>query len=399
MWLRRVAQRRGRPDESDPDTRREVTTRSIDQDDTGSVGEDREIRMDAQPSSIKSSSSTPPSGNATAEGGFSRLNHSLRSVLFHPAGLPLFRLLNDDPSLNRYSDDAGATQQVASVEGGGGSNFDGVLHGGYEAYQTEANDYLERKRKDPKCASTKPSEETLTRILHRLISSQLPAMLKAFHQHGLKYDPTKRSQARTDILIRRDDDQDKRGMVLLLEAAWGGGDGDTELWWKKVDQNAQYLDLFLHPMNRDERGAQFSGPLLFAVLTMDKEKAKLDEPSRESAQLGVFLCAPRRPLNDGPLPGYRAALLWRDTFTTLADTSKGVGKTLRATVALAEMLRDPARRVFKGFEFLGPNCCRLGDKVRCSGGELIDLSLVRQRPGTHPEFIPRPLALPGPSRL
>ena len=147
-----------------------------------------------------------------------------------------------------------------------------------------------------------------------------------------------------------------------------------------MDQNAQYLDLFQHPMNRDGKGAQFSGPLLFAVLTMDKEKAKLDEPSRESAQLGVFLCAPRRPLNDGPLPGYRAALLWRDTFTTLADTSKGMGKTLRATVALAEMLRDPPRRVFKGFEFLGPNCCRLGDKVRCSGGELIDPALCSATP-------------------
>ena len=319
--------------------------------------------MESQPPSIKSSSSTPPSMNATAEQGYIRLNHSLRSVLFHPAGPPLVRFFNADLALNLHSNDYLA--QFPS-DGGGSEDFDGVLREGYGAYQTKVNEYLEEKRRNPNHAIAKPSEETLTRILHGLISSKLTPELTACHQHGLKYNPTSLSQARTDLLIRRNDDQDKRGIVLLLEVAWGGADG--ELWWKKADQNAQYLELFQHPRNRDAE-SQFSGPLLFAVLTMDKEKAKLDDPSRESAQLGVFLFAPRKPLSDadakaGRLPGYRAALLWRDTFTTLEDASKGMGKTLRGTVALANMLTDPCHLVFKGFEFLGPNCCRIGDKVR-----------------------------------
>jgi hypothetical protein len=156
-------------------------------------------------------------------------------------------------------------------------------------------------------------------------------------------------------VIRRDDDQDKRGMGLLLEAAWGGGDGDAdaELWWKKADQNAQFLDLLQDPANEKAEGAQFSGPLLFAVLIVDKERAKLDDPSRESAQLGVFLCAPRRPplpakaaakavvaADNGPLPGYRAALLWRDTFTTLAGASRGMGnQNLFPPARFAQVLR------------------------------------------------------------
>jgi hypothetical protein len=443
-------------DESVPATRGEGGTPSNnEQGNAGGAGEDREslnlwlLQRSSQRSSNKSSSTTPPSGNTTAEGGYSRLNSTLRSILFHPVGFPLVRFFNDDPNRSRYSDDA--TQDASGGAGGGGggdgdggSNFDGVLREGYAEYQKQVTKFLEEKRRgpkgattkpseeeethgeqkrqDPKCATAKPSEETLTRILHKLISNRLPATLKAFHQHGLQYDPTKRSQARTDILIRRDDDQDKRGMVLLLEAAWGGGDGDTELWWKKVDQNAQYLDLFQFPRNKEAEGAQFSGPLLFAVLTMDKERAKLDDPSRESAQLGVFLCVPRPPLPakaakavdaaaravdaaatdaattddgllPGPLPGYRAALLWRDTFTTLADASKGMGKTLRATVALAHMLTDPDRHFFKGFVFLGPNCCRLGDKVR-SRGEFAAPALGSATPGYSPRTLSPPLALP-----
>jgi hypothetical protein len=356
------------------------------------------------------SSTPPPSSRGTAEGGYGRLNSRLRSILFHPVGLQLVRLFNDGgpdtdtdtDGLSRYNsnnwDGGAATQQQQQQQrepasddddergggGGGGSKFDGVLHEGYEAYQAKATEErLERKRKDPDGAIAKPpeeeEEEALAGILHGLISSQLPATLKACrcHQHGRTHNPTDvASKARTDILIRRDDDHhDKGGMVLLLEVAWGTG-GDAELWWKKADQNAQYLDLLQDPANEKAEGAQFSGPLLFAVLIVDKERAKLDDPSRESAQLGVFLCAPRRPplpakaaakavaaADNGPLPGYRAALLWRDTFTTLAGASGGMGKTLRATAALAQMLRDPGRRDFKGFASLGPNCCRLGDKV------------------------------------
>jgi hypothetical protein len=382
----------GNDDERDPGSRGEGFS-SHDEQDAGGAGEDRvsqtlpqlspSRQSSSQRSSNKSSSSssTSPSRNATAEGGYGRLNSSLRSVLFHPTGLPLVRFFNDDPALNRYSDDS-AQYASGGAGGGGGGKLDGVLKDGYAAYQKEVMEYWEKKREDPKLHTSKPSEETtedpklhiskpseetLTKSLQQLISSELPSTLKACHQHRPTYNSASRSKARTDLLIRRNDDGDKRGIALLLEVAWGGADG--EVWWTKADQNAQYLELLQHHMNKDVK-AQFSGPLLFAVLTMDKEKEELDDPSRQSAQLGVFLCAPRQPVQadkddtEEPPAGYRAALLWRDTFTSLEDASKGMGKTLRATVALAQMLTDPGRLVFEGFEFLGPNCCRIGDKVR-----------------------------------
>jgi hypothetical protein len=313
---------------------------------------------------------------ATADGGYARLNSSLRSVLFHPTGGPLVRFFNHDDqddndagaetsARNAYSKDCFARfPSECGVGGGGGSStrFDKVIEEGYAACQTKAHEHLERTTK-----KDRRSEDALADILREGISRELPCTLQARRGHRLRSSPgSALDEARTGLLIRRNDDHDRRGIVLLMEVGWGGA--DTELWWKMADQNAQYLELFQYPVNRSS-DATFSGPLLLAVLTMDQDKAMLDDPSRQSAKLGVFLCAPRPPLpaveaeEDGPLPGYRAALLWRDTFKTSSGASKGMGKALRATVALAQMLTDPHRRAFSGFLSLGPNCCRIGDKV------------------------------------
>jgi hypothetical protein len=352
-------------------------------DDSSSSGDDG-IRLEGVvPCSLTTSSSSNETASggglyATADGGYTRLSSSLRSVLFHPTALPLVRFFNhDENDKNDDADDAETAAHIVyskdcfarfpsecSVGGGGGSStrFDKVLQEGYAAYQSEEHEPGKRtEQKD------RPSDEALADILREGISRELPCTLHARRGHRLRSSPGSASDdARTGLLIRRHDDHDHRGIVLLMEVGWGGA--DTELWWKMADQNAQYLELFQYPVNRSSE-ATFSGPLLLAVLTMDQEKAMLDDPSRESAKLGVFLCAPRPPLpaveadEDGPLPGYRAALLWRDTFTTLSGASMGMGKTLRATVALAQMLTDPGRRAFSGFASLGPNCCRIGNKV------------------------------------
>jgi hypothetical protein len=110
-------------------------------------------------------------------------------------------------------------------------------------------------------------------------------------------------------------------------------------------------------------GAQFSEPALLAVLSI-KTANGLDDVSLQSAHLAVFLCDPATV--SGPCPDFRMALVWREMFSSLDGASKGVGKALRAASALADIMANPGSTGFDMFQYLGPNCCRIKDKVRIS---------------------------------
>jgi hypothetical protein len=129
----------------------------------------------------------------------------------------------------------------------------------------------------------------------------------------------------------------------------------------KADQNVSYLKDFLKDMNK-ESDAKFSGPALFAVLTIRTVSGLVDASFR-SAHLGVFLCVPATG-SSSTCTDFRMALIWRDVFHTLPDASKGMGMTLRAASALAGIVADPESVDYASFRYLGPNCCRMNDKVR-----------------------------------
>jgi hypothetical protein len=330
-------------------------------------------------SSSSSASSDWFKRNASPEGGFGRVNHRLRSVLFHPLGLPLvgFFLRDDeeaDDNNDQDNDDPAALckQRVrkllphvdeAFIRWSRSDAMDEVLRESYEEYRGAVDTC---KRQNPKVAAP-PTQEDLTRICHRRISTRLKhASLVALHRHSVDCSARARSNAVADLLILRDDERgnssssssnSKKAIVLLLDVALDVVDPD---WWSNADQAVQFLQALLDPMN-EASGAQFSGPALLAVLSI-KTANGLDDVSLQSAHLGVFLCVPAT--GSRPCPDFRMALVWREMFSSLDNASKGMGKTLRAASALADVMANPGGMGVDMFQYLGPNCCRINDKVR-----------------------------------
>lgn len=322
-----------------------------------------ERESDANPPPFKNestsagSSSVSPSKNANAEVGYSRVNYRLRSVLFHPFGLPLVSLFDDSPALREYV--RKSFPQVHTRMPYASEEFDGVLLKSYQAFEKLVKNYDEEEQKKKRSGEpkiTKPSEESLTKETHAQIALELDKSLEAKHQHSMYYHVSTKSKARTDILIKRNDDSDSTAIVLLLEVALG----KKPEWWLKADQNVSYLQNFLKDMNK-ESTVKFTGPVMFAVLTV-KTTNGLDDVSFRSAHLGVFLCVPAtasRTCRD-----FRMALIWREMFESLDNASKGMGKTLRAASALAGIVANQGSMGFHDFKYLGPNCCRIKDQVR-----------------------------------
>jgi hypothetical protein len=132
----------------------------------------------------------------------------------------------------------------------------------------------------------------------------------------------------------------------------------NEDWWKKVDQGITYVQALMKVDGDDdekEDKARFTEPMLFTVITIEKKNLEL-----MSARLGVFLCTRRKP--ESPSDDFRVALLWRTETKDLQDLSKAFGRMLRATCILPKW-KDTA---CENYEYLGPNCCRIGDRVRRS---------------------------------
>jgi hypothetical protein len=162
----------------------------------------------------------------------------------------------------------------------------------------------------------------------------------------------------TDLLIRSKagGEDGKQKIVLLMEV------GINTDWWRKVHQNVKYVNHFL-----EEAGAKedtvFRSPFLFAVLTIST-KNKYDDPAFVAAQLGVFLCTrAKRPSVSKGEESFRMSLLWRQESDNLLETSKAIGKTLRAACLLPDLLDEVDRQGYE-FEYLGPSYCRRGNRVR-----------------------------------
>jgi hypothetical protein len=132
----------------------------------------------------------------------------------------------------------------------------------------------------------------------------------------------------------------------------GFGKGIPRTFWTKVHQNRQY-ELMLQTGETDITGIQFkSRPMLLVTLTIQKGK----DFSFVSGRLGVFLVTPK---DNGDRRGSRVCLLTRTQATELDELSTALGQVLRAAVAMPRLDATSVR-----FDYLGPNCCRIGDEVR-----------------------------------
>ena len=272
----------------------------------------------------KATASDSPSASASNKHGFLEIVQRLRSVLHHPMGLPLTCLLENKSEskvnellLRNFSDQL-ETQLKSDA-------FDDLFSACYSSWAETEN----------------PGEPDLTAALSTRMGEAMKASnLEALHQYLVSRPPGK-----IDVLVRRvaHDKSSSTAPVLLIEVGL-----QNEDWWKKVDQGITYLQALT-------KVARFTEPMLFTVVTL----AKTNRESM-SARLGVFLCTQRKP--ESPSDDFRVALLWRTETKDLQELSKAFGRMLRATCLLPKW-KDTA---CENYQYLGPNCCRIGDKVRRS---------------------------------
>jgi hypothetical protein len=358
----------------------------------GEESEKRNATAEEMASRSHSQSRSSPSASATADGGFNESDNHLRSVIHHPAGLPLVCFFN-----NNHQPCACVEEFVASVELATKINqektsrrYNEILSTSYRAFEryvrarkSEGKPPLSEEKKETllrllpyglnrdqrkklsqgEFNPPMPNEEQLTRTLYEKIREALGDIgdggrVEAAHQVPVTSNASRSTRpCVTDLLMRCKAMVDgKQNLVLLMEV------GINTDWWQKIHQNIKYAKGFLEEAGQND-GTVFRAPMLFAVLTVRTEDG-YDKPAFQSAQLGVFLCtrAKRPPLSEGG-DSFRMALLWRRECEALQEASEGLGKTIRGACLLPDLLYEVTSEGYD-FEYLGPNCCRRGDRVR-----------------------------------
>jgi hypothetical protein len=302
----------------------------------------------------------------------------LRSVLCHPAGLPLafffFDKVAAEPSggtrceenpLEVFLPNNRSVRERFRQENQGATRFNGAFETGYRAWMLKKQQYdaemqrwnnlSQNKRKALESKPKRLNEEDLTKLVTEQIEASLSRGAEAVHQLPVKCRPDSRGRARTDIVLRREDGVgEKKPLLLLMEV------GLNCDWWQKAHQNIGYVNAMLLKIDPQEPTV-FSDPMLFAVLTVSTQPKSAHDFG--SAQLGVFLCVPAvNPVDDTRPKKFRLALMWRMRTDQLSVASSGIAKTLRAACLLPQLLKDLDRKS-SDFAYLGPHCCRRGDLV------------------------------------
>jgi len=121
-------------------------------------------------------------------------------------------------------------------------------------------------------------------------------------------------------------------------------------WWKKFAQGTKYVDYLLESV-KDHlagKGQEHKQPLLLAILTIEPESCK--------SKLGVFLCVPSPSMGQAQ---FRIIALSYTISLNLEDASKSFGQFLR-TVSWFSNWRRLEPNANDGYEYLSPNCCRVG---------------------------------------
>ncbi|CAB9521949.1 expressed unknown protein [Seminavis robusta] len=141
----------------------------------------------------------------------------------------------------------------------------------------------------------------------------------------------------------------------------------TEDWWRKLDQNAKYLNLMRDW--KESKNPKFDRPLLFAVVTIkeqtdgSKEKTSVRGEAKVEFRIGVFLCSPHDKIK------YRMTLIWHAASDNLGKASKFFGKLLRVTSSFQQW-RDKDGSL-PAYQYLSSNCCKITDCVlRCYDNRL-----------------------------
>lgn len=230
---------------------------------------------------------------------------------------------------------------------------DAVLQESYDTWLALGLEWTDtRKRTDENNKQPKPGEPKLTKLLCNEMKKRMSSPdLEVIHQERLKpqdEDGAEISTGHPDVLVCSKAGEDSAAHACLMVEV---GFGDTHhARWKKVHQLRQYEHILQRGTNRVRLKSR---PMLLATLTINK--GGNDSFDFESGSMAVFLVTPK---DEDGRRGSRVCLLTRTTAETLDVLSAFLGQVLRAAVALPRLDDD-----LKGFEYLGPNACRIGDKV------------------------------------
>jgi hypothetical protein len=369
----------------------------------------------SSPSSSHYSSSSSNNSSNTPSGGYNELNFRVRSVLQQPVGLPLVCFLNDseddgfDDDVDD-DDDAGTrktgarakrstsettkvgshppasvaatttrthlarlySQEVADLVFNKDSRvFDAAFSDAYQRWNSglhvdptvhqhgtgQAETSTTGAAEGTATAKEKganPTESQLAKLLSESLIEAVPrdSKVKVKHQFPVQYHHVK-PPGNIDLVLY----QEHRSLLLAAQFGIGCPMGG---WWKKAHQNARHVKGLVEygESLKEATHCAFADPMLFAVVELELDESNVFA----SALLGVFLCWPATASQGSP--DYRVALLWRTAPTSVDELSAAFGRTVRAATLLPKLLHLITVSGIDRFETLGPNCCRIKDKVR-----------------------------------
>lgn len=337
------------------------------------------------------------SAQANIDGGFKLFNSLLRSLLAHPMGVPLAALLHavkfNEPFLSVYSVFE-LKQQLEDVI------TDKKTQKKSKAIKKPPADNQSKRAKtgEGTTATSHPSTdsgespasaETEKNSIENVFENAVTEWRQAGKgrpETSLKEtDFTKRLAAKLDDMCMLCtggseaqvnappvvDEKDIRGRMDLVLGSGSIASCvievgiDVTQWWKKVHQVLLYAEnmfavpaktMFPTPADKTKNQMISIGDavLVGAIVMNGKNIGTIGDAM--DAKFGLFLCT-RKTKNE-----YRLSLLWREATNTIDGASKAFGKILRASNAF-EQWSGVTFPQESEYEYLGPNCCRLGNKV------------------------------------
>lgn len=289
--------------------------------------------------SRKSQEKSSPSAVANTTHGYNDTTTILRSVLHHKLGLPFACFLYSPEIYHRIMAehfpelpvqvDAGPRQRQRALQ----KLLDHVL-------RTSCGAWLAGAGED------EPAETDFTAFLSREMAEALrPYQMTVEHDR-----PLRGTKYRPDIVVR---EASTLHPVLVIEVGLSNAG-----WWQKVDQGLMYLP-FLRGSTRE-----LKHPVVLAVLTIESVMRNNRSVFSE-ARIGTFLATSTKPA-PAVVHDFRLALLHRAETTSAAFLSLQLGQLMRAACLLPAWASAPSP--MEGgrprHEYLGPNCRRVGAKVR-----------------------------------
>jgi hypothetical protein len=285
-----------------------------------------------------------PSRTATAANGFNNTNDYLRSLLIHPIGLALTIFLNEkfDSELLDYS-------------------YWNILPEGSKSVFNECRTSFLASKKD---IETCFQATTWDNHSEKTWASRLLDDRKKYYfaDDLLVLKQQKRFQdGQVDAIIYKNSNANDspKSVVSIIEFGLNNRE-----WWKKVDQILMYVN----KLQEDAKNKYvFDQPIILGVFTVDSiEKTTEDQDKKRNrsncvdndppSRFGVFLCT--RRANES---SFRIALLWRNEVSTQVEATIEFVKfyaALQISVKCRQYTVDQEK-----YEYFGPNCCKIGDRV------------------------------------